>query len=433
DPNLAELAIKRFVQVLQEIIPGVKVTSNLVDAYPKKAKTVVIKVAPSWINERLGTNLKINVMKDILERLGFTITGTKEWQVTVPSWRAARDVTIKEDLLEEVARIYGYSKIKPTLPAFPISPPVFDPQQDLRWRVRDELVAQGFSETLSYSFISQKNIDQIAEVYSGLALGGKELLSLQNPVDQQEQFLRPALASNLLEQLVKNVLLRSQEAISLFEIGRVFSGSKGEWPVKRGKGGKENLPLQPYHLALATRQPGKSKLEAWRSLKGMVERLGSYLGLVFELTTVGQVTKILVDKTQVGVMVVLERTRSNLKLVIGLAEFNLDLLPTDKKVKKLSALPQQPAELRDLSIIIPANILWGNIKDLISNISPLLESVDPFDVYESDSLGEGKRSIAFHLTFRSPKRTLKSEEVDKIVEQIKQALIKKFKIEIRDH
>ncbi|MFA4936885.1 MAG: phenylalanine--tRNA ligase subunit beta [Patescibacteria group bacterium] len=460
DPELAEIGIKRFVAIMQQIITGVKVASDLVDEYPKKFKPVEINVNPDWINERLGTKIKYSQIKNILENLGFKIkviaSGSKQshkiatpiradrddsvvkWQVTVPSWRATRDVTIREDLLEEVARIYGYGKITPSLPSFTITKPLADEKQLLMQKIRECLIGAGFTETLSHSFVGEKDLQNF-----GLTIRGKHITSdlsieLENPTDQGKPYLRPTLLPNFLGQAGLNS--QKHKNVKMFEIGRVFVAESGKEYLRRPGGG--NLPKQPFHLGIVLgrnkRDERDDLLRCYRDMVGVLVQIGHELENDFKLVEVQKIkhdwfnenmaADIIINNETVGHIGILqEKLRRELDLpeFTAVIELSLDMLeigPTSPSEPP----PEYPEAARDLSIILPERVTWSQIQKEIENMD-LLESIELFDVYAP------KHSIAFTVTLRASDRTLTSEEVDKVIEKIKQILIKKFNAEVRDH
>jgi phenylalanyl-tRNA synthetase beta chain len=448
DPNLAELALRRAIELFKEICPGAKVLSPLVDVYNNPRSAQPIELPLSWLFARLGVELPQEEVKNILERLGFKVertvktdggtpyraaeggSGTGEddekFLVTPPSWRATRDITIPEDLVEEVARIYGYGKIPLALPKFPIEPSERDLAQDLRWKIRDILIGADFIETLSYSFISEKLITDLAdEVYEAADINTSSLVELLNPVDKIQKYLRPALLPNVLEQFVKNILLLPHDNLKVFEIGRVFFGAEGDWS-SGGKNTSSFLPSQPYHLVLCQRLAVGDVVNSFRLLKGTVEQILTILGINFVFESFGSnMAKVVVDGKHIGGIGIINMQRSSLDLAISFAEINLDLLPQLSTPSIYSGLKPNDFQIRDLSIVVSNNVRWIDIESGLKKISPLIESIELFDVYST------KGSLAFHITFRSPARTLKSEEVEEIVKQAVNLLQNKFGATVR--
>ncbi len=430
DPSSAALALRRAVALIKEVIPGAEVVSKVVDVYPSPLIAQPIMLNVKWLGKKLGVELAPTEVKNILERLGFLVeTKGESFVVTPPTWRATRDVTIPEDLVEEVARMYGYGRIPLVLPSLATVPPEVDASQVLRWRVRDNLVGQGLIETLGYSFIGKKSLEQLKpEVYEAIGVDYKHLIEVVNPVNKAESYLRPALLPGLLEQLIKNVLLLPHDQVQIFEWGRVFGVEDSNWSTGQDK---HFLPMQPWHLALGQRFPEANALGSFRHLKGVLENLFSTLGIAVEFIAYGNtMAKMLVAGQHIGGLGILPKQRSSLTMVIGFAELFLDASAvTDEKY--IISPDIYETVVRDISIVVPSTIAWDDIEKVLKKVSPLLKTIELFDVYEEASLGADKRSLAFHLTFSSGDKTLKSEEVDKIVVGAIKLLEKSFNATIR--
>lgn len=379
DPELSELAIRRAVELLKEVIPECSVVSELVDVYPNKPEVININLNIAWLKKRLGCELGIDEVQHILESLGFKVTGAgQELKVTVPSWRATRDITIPEDLIEEVARIYGYAKIPLSLPAFSIAPPIKEPEQDFRWQIRDLLVSTGWTETLSYSFVGSK-------------AGGK--LELVNPVDKTKQFLRPNLLTSFAEQFAA-AKRASSASIKMFELGRVFQEKDSPYPASAK--GNNKLPNQPWHLILAAYDKNHN---SFRVLKGVIELIESKTGV--ELKPEYQ-------ELSGGVT----------------AEIEIEGLFNQGHIE-FKSLPKYPKVERDVSIIMPRGVKWSEIESVVKKGSALIDKINVFDVYEA------KNSIAFTIVFRDQNRTLKSDEVDEVMNKMTKILQDKFNVTFR--
>ncbi len=433
DPALAEIGIKRFVYLLKTLCPSVKIVSPLVDEYPIKSVPVSIEVSPAWLEERIGDKIKHEEIKKILENLGFEIWHKDKaiWVAKVPSWRATRDVTIPEDLIEEVARIYGYGNIKPVLPKFEIKPPFQDETQDLRWKIKEVLVSAGWTETLNYSFVDNNSLDKFGY---GTEKTKTDCLELQNPVNESKKHLRPTLLLNLAEQVKQN--FNFVEEIKLFEIGRVFINKPSEFPIKNQN--EDKLPFQNYKLGLAI-YIGSDR-DNLGILKGVLEIITRTFGIKFVFkksedglpawTSIDQGAEIFMGKLKIGYLGE-SSGPSGLPSGTAMAEIDLDLLPRESVVSQYKSIPLYPSVIRDLTVALPnypsESVNWFKIKEIVSAADKLIGAVDYIDYFSP------KNALTFRLTFRSLERTLKTEEVDKIMESIKKILIKKFTAEIRDH
>lgn len=380
DPELAELAVRRAIELLCQIIPEVKIASELEDAYPDQAEPATLMLNIPWLQSRLGYDLPASEISNILERLGFGISGSSpEISVTIPSWRATRDITSREDLIEEVARIYGYDKIPGLLPEFSIAPPAQDLAQELRWFIRDSLVAAGWTETLSQSFVGKESNSN---------------LELINPVDKSRSWLRPSLLASTSEQFEYMRRSFGSKPVKLFELGRVFRSDDGLYPVKVGS--KQKLPAQPWHLLLACYETSNN---SFRVIKGVLDFISSKAGIEIEPVY-----------TELAGGYVAE------------AELEGLVLSPNYKYKPLS---KYPSVERDLSIILPNSVSWSEVESEIVKQSPLITNLEVFDVYPE------KGSVAFSLMFQDQTKTLTTEEVNSYMAKVVKILQDKFKAIIR--
>lgn len=414
DPSLAEIALKRTVQLLLEICPGAKVLSPFVDVYPSQAtKPGAIEVPYEWLWSRLGVQLEIDEVQKILERLGFAVKIKKEaLYVTPPSWRGTRDINIREDIVEEIARIHGYDKIPIELPKFAIIPPLKDESQMMRWKIKELLVGGHFDETLTYSFVSDSAL-------KNFGMAPEHCWSLRNPVDQTQALLRPTLLINLEQQLEANTNLGFESKI--FELGRVFYKTEGIHP--RGGDSLGKLPSQPYMLALVCALKGKNTHASFFEIKGMLEFLSDQLGWNLTFEARGGEVQVICSGTVAGK--IMERNGT------ALAEINVDVLPVVKQTIEYRPVPKYPSVVRDISILLTEELSWQSIKNKLLGVSELLCSIELFDVYHGKNVESGRRSLAFRLTFRSSERTLRNEEVDEVVEHISKILHDNFNAEVR--
>lgn len=435
DPALAELALRRTVALLKEVCPSARVASPVVDVFPKVPAPRTITLSLPWLYKRLGVEISAKEVLSILARLGFT---AKEQDtnlaITVPSWRATRDVTIPEDLVEEVARIYGYGKLPLTMPQFEITPPPRDSAQDLRWKVRDTLVRLGFTETLSYSFVRTDDLEHFGVMYQGKHVTTELSLELENPTDASQPYLRPTFLPNLFWQAGQSS--RAGRAVRMFELGRAFINQAGPW--SSGGSAAPPLPKQPYHLAFILATKSGNNLGVFREVKGVLEEVLAVLNIPTDFIvpeafdhdwcTPGATADVVASGVRVGHVSLVTPAlaeRYDLPPSTVAVELSLDALPPTSGVVNVRPLPKYPSVQRDLSIVVPSGVDWEVIEKHVRSASPLIESVEVFDVYAE------KGSIAFHLTFRSAERTLTSEEVDAVVVGLTQSLQQTFGARVR--
>jgi len=426
DPKQCEAALNRAVELMRQLCPDARVVSTVVDAYPNPQKPVVVEMAASEIASRLGADIPDKDAVDILTRLGFAVkTGSKMLMVTVPSWRATRDVSIREDLIEEVARIWGYDRISSTLPSFPILAPAQDPVRLLARRLRHALAARfDATETYRYAFVSP-------ETLRSLGLDVEAHLRLANPLAADRPYLVRSLFPNLLESVAVNQ--HAFSTVSLFEIDRVYLGDKkGD---EDGQGGK--LPAQPYHLAAAYSAQGDEA--PFAAARAMAVDLLSAEGFAVSFEPVasaeswmhpGRSADMLVGGTRVGVVAeVSPEAASALGIDRRVSVLELDLSDLASRPRGLAAfapIPQFPDAKRDLAFVVDDSVAYADIERTLRDASPLLVSVELFDVYRGKGVEEGKKSIAVHLVLRALDRTLASAEAETEVAKLVKVIETKF-------
>lgn len=319
DPNLTLVALARAVALISQFWPRAKVASSLVDIYPQPVKPKIIKTSPEFINRILGGEIKSSQMVTILNSLQLkTKLDNQQLVVKVPTFR--RDLSIPEDLVEEVGRIYGYDRLPLTLPQRDLSPAPVNFELDLARKVKQILVALGFDEIYTYAFVG-------AELYRKCRLNHQNLIPLKNPISPELTFLKDSLCPTLIEKAALN--RPNFDQFALFELAKVFRYQKE----------KEKLPRQPKMLAGIMVSSQETDNQVYLACKGAVEELLERILLprvnfqpsrAFSHLHPGKTVKIYSGKKEVGFLGVLH------PLVAGefgledsgvaLFELNFDLL-----------------------------------------------------------------------------------------------------------
>ena len=419
DPNLAELGLKRAVELILKICPGARLAGNLVDEKQTPLIPLLkgdgrglgpIDFSLAWLNQRVGAEFSAKQVKQILEKLGFGVREKAgKFSVTIPSWRAVRDISLAEDVMEEVARIYGFNKITSVMPKAAVATPFLNQEKILERKIKN-ILSLGARMTEAYN-------------YSFLKSGGAEAIKLVNPLSSDLAFLRTSLLAGLLENIKTNQA--HEECIQLYEIGNIFLNRAGE----------NNLPFQEKRLGLVLAAAEGHDL--FRELKGVIEYLLKSLDLpvVFESAESG--ADIFVDGKKIGQALELEKAPARslgIKKPAAMAEISLPALFSlikNQPAKVYREPPKYPAAVRDLAFVINEKILYNNIVQLIKNFSDLISQVELFDVYQGDKLGEGKKSLAFHVIYQAD-RTLTNQAVDELQEKLIKHLEKELGAKIRD-
>lgn len=462
DYELPLIAQRRALELMR-LYAGGRVARGLVDEYPRPWQTVEIDLTPAEVARIVGVRLSAREIADMLTRLGFQcqVRGGSSLgdfaafadeavvHVTVPSFRL--DVAIAADLCEEVARMYGYDHIPETRLADELPEPADHPELALEQKARDVLVGAGLTELITHSLI---DMELVAQVQPSAATP-ERYLKLANPNSPERTYMRRSLLPSLAAALELN--LRERERVAIFEIGRVYL------PQERpGEGGRW-LPDEPRRLAIAMAGPREDErwsgsareLMDFYDLKGVVEVLVDRLGLAGKVSYAplsdderlhpGRSAALLLatgeDATppagngqarkgratalsrQVGVLGELHpaaRERLGLEVArAAVAEIDLDALFAAAGPAQFRPLSRYPATVQDLSIVAPAEVPEAQVAALIRRgAGNLLEALTLFDVYTGPQVGEGRRSLTYHLTFRAPDRTLTDDDLARLRKKI---------------
>ncbi|MEF9952771.1 MAG: phenylalanine--tRNA ligase subunit beta [Clostridium sp.] len=421
DPNLCELAINRACHLVEAIGAG-EVISDVIDVYTSKVQDFKMEVSSKWINDFLGTEISVERMKEILISLGMKVEGEEVLSIVVPSFR--QDVRIREDIAEEIVRIYGYDKIPSVRIKGEAVEAAWTKEQKLTSLVKETMVAAGFYEALTYSFISPKvfNMVNIAED-SEL----RNCVKINNPLGEDFSLMRTTTMPSLLDSLSRNYAMGNKEAF-LFEVSKVYIPSDDVLPTEKLK-----LTIGMY-----------GEVDFFE-IKGAVEVLLEKLSVpkfAFEREALnpsyhpGKTANLLVRNKVAGTFGELHPDvleNYGFENRVFFAEIDLEsLFEASKTEKKYKALPKFPAVTRDIAMLVDENVTVGEIENIIKkNGKALLEEVKLFDVYRGAQIPEGKKSVAYALIYRGENKTLKDEEVNKVHDMVVKALSDKLSAELR--
>lgn len=443
DPNLCELGIAKAVELIKKFCPKAKVSSQLSDTYQEGSKFKLtrepISLDLKWLNKIIGQEIDERRVKEILTTLGFSykdidFSGSKTLSIEVPSWRATRDINIKEDLVEEIVRIYDFNNLKLAMPMVEIKTPLVNQEKLLERKIKNILAfGAALDETYNYSFVAQADIEKIG-------LDPSSALKIANPLSDNQTMLRQSLAIKLFDNIKTNQARFNEFA--LFEIGNIFINSPGE--INKDKEGKETLPYQEKHLAIVF--VGDHKSDVFLKAKSIINYLLNSLNfkVIFNKTEVKiswadskAIAGIYIRNKIIGTVAKLSKKTArqlNVKKDVALAEISLKQLFSLIKVqaeKKYHGLERYPSVMRDLAFLVNEKVLYNDIKDEIINFDPIIKQVDLFDVYQAGKFGPGRKNLAFHIIYQTDK-TLTSLEVDKVEWGLVKRLKEKFGAQVRD-
>ncbi|MEK6302851.1 MAG: phenylalanine--tRNA ligase subunit beta [Acidobacteriota bacterium] len=427
----AQLRASARVAGLIVQLAGGQVLKGAIDAYPSPITREAVVLRESRVEQLTGLKVDIARAAEILRALDFEVglvAGEKRLHATPPSFRI--DVSREEDLVEEVARHTGYDKVAVTLPAWS-GEGKYLPNERRRRSVRAALTGLGFDEAYSFSFVNGER-DRL------FRLNDKPTATLANPIDSNQTEMRGSLITGLLEAVQYNFNQGSRD-LKLFEIGRVFEA------------GKESArPDEREMLAVAI--SGSAVRDDWRGaraadfydLKGAIETVLSAVnvsGFTIERARVeylhpGQSAALSREGEEFARFGRLHpRVASIYKfrqpVFAGEIEFQ-KLLAVEAEKIRYSALPRLPASSRDVSMLVPAAVMWGEIEKAVRGLGfSEVASVQVFDTYKGKGMPDGFHSLAFRVTYRGFGRTLKDEEVAAMHEQVRGLMTQRFGAQLR--
>ncbi|SMB95975.1 phenylalanyl-tRNA synthetase beta subunit [Desulfonispora thiosulfatigenes DSM 11270] len=432
------MALDRAASLIESLAEG-KVLKGHVDKYvqPKNRTNVNLKLRK--VNDCLGTDLSNDTIKEILQSLQFTILNEDESSINieVPPYRP--DVTIEEDLIEEIARIYGYDNIPVTLPYGNTNLGCKTKDQKFRDSIIENLESIGLNEIINFSFINKNNLDKILLQENDVR---REVVTVMNPLSEEQGVMRTTLLPSLLETMRKNVNRRN-ESLGLFELGKVY--------LPKGFPENNQLPDEEWVLGIALRGKQTSYWQEKGSevdfyyLKGIVEYLLKKLNIesaIFKAVKdnesyhPGKTANIYVQDQLIGVLGEIHpKVSENFDLPARnyIAEINVEkLMQIDSNVIKYESLPKYPGTTRDLAIVLSEEIEAYEVMENIKVMGgELLRDVKLFDLYQGNQIADKYKSLAFSLIFQAHDRTLVDEEINSIYEKIQKSLEQKFNASLR--
>lgn len=422
DPNMQKAALARAVELILELCPNAVVESSV--GVVNKEEEKVVEITTSYINNYLGITLSTEEIAAILEGLSFIVEVTgKNLVVKVPTRRP--DISIKQDLVEEVIRIYGYDNLASTLPKFSkTTKGGLTYSQRMVRDLRAVYASLGFNDTINYSLVSEEEATEYT-------LEDHHKVRLLMPMTETHSTLRQSLVPGLLNTVQYNVA-RKQKDLKLLEIGRVFFGS-----------GDDNIqPKETLYLSAAL--TGEERATKWLkesssldffAAKGYLEVVFDRLGLDEKVTYKksklegmhpGRFAEVYLGEKRIGFIgevhpQVADKFGLNTTYVF---EINLDEVISESKVKpKYEEVTKYPEITRDIAMLVDVKDEYQNIYNVIESVnSKLITKVELFDLYVGAELLVGKKSLALTITYSDKQKTLTDEEVTAVYDKVLSAL-----------
>jgi len=435
DPNLCEVALMRAVELIKQIVPGAKVVSDVTDQKEFHLNVGPVELSFDWIEKTIGQKIEEKEVLRILNNLGFSVEKKENvLSVTIPTWRATKDVELKEDIVEEIARIYGFNKINSVMPEIMIESVEVKKDKALERKIRKILSgAPALSEVYNYSFVGEDQLKKLGIDFS-------KHVRLANPIASQHTMLRQSLAPNLFNNIRTNQA--RYDDVKLFEIGGVFVDTDSA--VKKSTDSKESIPYQEKRLGIIL--AGKNDSDLFSEAKGVVDHLLASLDLKVKFNFIESIPNwanqemsalICTGKIELGTVCKLEdevAKKNGIKKKVVFVEIILKSLLqaiNESFAKMYVPSEKYPSLVRDLAFVVNEKILYNDIVAEIKNFNEYIKEVELFDIYQGEKIGKDNKNLAFHIIYQAEK-TLTSEEVDQWQNDLIKKIEERFEAKVRN-
>ena len=454
-PELAPLALRRATQLMIQLAGGTA-SKGILDIYPDPTPMPSVQISRQRIRQVLGVDYTMQRVQQTLESLGFerdrapesmmatmdafSVGGTPENDSVIwmkpPYWRS--DITIEDDIVEELARIIGYDSIPTTMISTPIPHGQPQAQRVLRESVKDLLTSAGMRETISYSLVSADMLERV-----GVDTDDASALRIANPMSSEFTHLRTSLRASVLSTLSANRRVSQTEGIRIYEIGSVY--------LPKNEARDRDLPDEREMLVGVLCGPRFPT--SWNTPqgdmgfydgKGVLESLFAELRAEVRyeahssdpILRRGRTAQILYGNAPIGVIGEVSNAalqRFDIDGAAALFEIDLEALRAalPEETRQHTPANPYPEAYRDLALIVDAEVTSARIQAIIERHRMVARSI-PFDIYAGEGVPEGKRSLAYRIVFQSPRGTLTSEQVDGYQSNILQQLHRELGVELRE-
>ena len=434
DPERCDQAFDLSMQLFSQLYPEMKVT-GLVDEYPRHLKQAEIDVPLSWLERRLGKHLSPDEIKHKMELLGYGITFNGDnMHVVVPTWRSTGDVSIQADIMEEVARMYGYENFEAEPITTTFDGAINQLDKDLERRIKEYLAIRcGMQEIFTYPWMEESYVNAVLQSTEGI-------LSLSTPPSPAERFVRSSLLPNLCRAVAKNE--RYYGDFAIFETAQVFRDENYTAPYDE----REKLPSQRKNVAGAFATTDKDITALFRKAKGVMEMMARYVHM--EALTFRQTEKpvwadnvvwlnIYRGDEKVGDLALLAKKVS---MACGIKNMNVmlfqldqdSLVPLKSRTNTFTHLAEYPMTDYDISLLVDGSVQWKDVAQTVRGIkSELLHGAAFVDEYRGKQVPAGKKSLTLRLAIGSKDKTLTSAEIEEVASSVLNKIAKRFGAELR--
>ncbi len=431
DPERADLALSMAMELFTKLYPNISVT-GFRDIYPEPLKRTEIDVSLSWLEKRLGIRIPNEYITDKLNKLGFDVSFSDDiMHVITPTWRSTGDISIPDDIMEEIARMYGYENFDPKPITTSFDGAINQIKMDLDRNIKEYLAFRcGMQEIFTYPWMNDEYVKAVMQSTEGM-------LSLSTPPSPSESHIRSTLLPNICKAVSSN--LRYFNEFMIFETAQVMH----DHSYSAQYDSRESLPLEQTNTAGALVGNAANVNQLFRRAKGIIEAMPGYVHM--EPLTFDKLEKpvwadgvvwlnIMHQGERVGNLALLSK-KASLDCGIDnsavlLFEFNMDTLQTHpSRTNEFDHLPEYPLVDYDISILFDSSVKWEEIQNVIvgkAGADDLIQDVSFVDEYRGKQIPENKKSVTFRLVIGSLNKTLTSEEIDSkantIIKRLKKSL-----------
>lgn len=436
DPERCDQALSLAVKLFSELYPEMKVTA-FKDLYPKKLERKEIDVDFDWLDRRLGMRIPEEVIARKLGTMGFDVKFTETgMHIVVPTWRSTGDVSIKADIMEEVARMYGYENFEASAITTTFDSAINQLEVDLVRRVKEYLAFRcNMQEIFTYPWMTDTFVNALLPSTDGI-------LCLSTPPSPSEKYIRSTLLPNLCKAIVKNE--RNFDEFAIFEEAQIFE-DRDFAPLNEPC---EKLPFNRRHLGCAFVGKPDSVGALFRRAKGVIGAMPSYThmeGFTFKKEekpywadeTVW--LNIYLGDEKIGDLALLSKKATlacGIKVLSAvLVELDMDALkPFRSRTNRFARVPEFPMNEYDLSFLVDSSVKWDEIRGVVlekKTDGSLLRDVLFVDEYKGKQIPDGKKSVTIRLVIGSDEKTLTGDEIETVANSTLKKLSKRLSADIR--